>query len=53
VVEAIELSCSLPVIIVTLERWFRLDKVAPFAEEPVAAMRDQSGGHGVKRDGVV
>lgn len=48
--EAIELGCSIPVITMALERRFRSRAVAPFSDKLLAAMRDQFGGHGVKRD---
>jgi len=50
VVEAIELSCSIPVITLALERRFRSREEAPFADKLLAAMRQQFGGHAVKKE---
>lgn len=49
VAEAIELSCSIPVITMALERRFRSREQAPFGDKLLAAMRQQFGGHAVKR----
>jgi 6-phosphogluconate dehydrogenase len=51
VVEAIELNCAIPVITLALQRRFRSREVAPFADKLLAAMRNQFGGHAVKREG--
>jgi 6-phosphogluconate dehydrogenase len=50
VVEAIELGCAIPVITMALERRFRSRQEAPFADKLLAAMRQQFGGHEVKRE---
>jgi len=51
VVEAIELNCAIPVITLALQRRFRSREEAPFADKLLAAMRNQFGGHAVKREG--
>ena len=50
VLEAIELSCSIPVITLALQRRFRSRESEPFADKLLAVMREQFGGHAVKRD---
>ncbi len=50
VVEAIELGCAIPVITMALESRFRSRQEAPFADKLLAAMRQQFGGHEVKRE---
>jgi 6-phosphogluconate dehydrogenase len=50
VVEAIELGCAIPVITLALERRFLSREEAPFADKLLAAMRQQFGGHAVKRE---
>ena len=50
VVEAIELGVSIPVISSALENRFRSQRESPFGDKLLAAMRDQFGGHGVKRE---
>ena len=50
VLEAIELSCSIPVITLALQRRFRSREAEPFADKLLAVMREQFGGHAVKRD---
>jgi 6-phosphogluconate dehydrogenase len=50
VVEAIELGVSIPVISLALQRRFRSRENEPFSDKLLAALRDQFGGHGVKRD---
>lgn len=50
VVEAIELGCAIPVITMALERRFRSREEAPFGDKLLAAMRQQFGGHAVKRE---
>lgn len=50
VVEAIELGCSIPVISLALERRFRSREEEPFGDKLLAALREQFGGHAVKRD---
>ncbi len=49
VMEAIELSCPAPVITLSLQRRFRSREAAPFADKLLAAMRQQFGGHAVKK----
>lgn len=49
--EAIDLGCSLPVITLSLQNRFRSRTEAPFADKLLAAMRNQFGGHAVKREG--
>ena len=49
VVEAIELNCAIPVITLALQRRFRSREEAPFADKLLAAMRNQFGGHAVKK----
>jgi len=50
VVEAIELGCAIPVISLALERRFRSREPEPFSDKLLAAMRQQFGGHSVKRE---
>jgi 6-phosphogluconate dehydrogenase len=50
VVEAIDLNCSIPVISMALERRFRSREQAPFGDKLLSAMRNQFGGHSVKKD---
>jgi len=50
VVEAIELGCAIPVISLALERRFRSREPEPFSDKLLAAMRQQFGGHAVKRE---
>jgi 6-phosphogluconate dehydrogenase len=50
VVEAIELGCAIPVISLALERRFRSRETEPFSDKLLAAMRQQFGGHAVKRE---
>ncbi len=50
VVDAIELNCSIPVITLALQRRFRSREESPFADRLLAAMRQQFGGHAVKRE---
>ena len=50
VMEAIELGCSIPVITLALQRRFRSQETEPFADKLLAVMRQQFGGHAVKRD---
>ncbi|MFB3152915.1 MAG: phosphogluconate dehydrogenase (NAD(+)-dependent, decarboxylating), partial [Candidatus Acidiferrales bacterium] len=49
VMEAIELGCSIPVITLALQRRFRSQETEPFADKLLAVMRQQFGGHAVKR----
>jgi 6-phosphogluconate dehydrogenase len=48
--EAIEQGCALPVITLALQRRFRSQEEAPFGDKLLAAMRNQFGGHPVKRE---
>ena len=50
VMEAIELGCSIPVITLALQRRFRSQETEPFSDKLLAVMRQQFGGHAVKRD---
>lgn len=50
VIEAVELGCSIPVIALALDRRFRSQDPAPFAEKLLSAMRNQFGGHAMKRE---
>ena len=50
VLEGIELGCSIPVITLALQRRFRSRETEPFADKLLAVMREQFGGHAVKRD---
>jgi 6-phosphogluconate dehydrogenase len=49
VMESIDLSCPMPVITLALQRRFRSRDAAPFADKLLAAMRQQFGGHAVKK----
>ncbi len=51
VIESIELGVPIPVISASLQRRFRSRDDDPFSDKLLAAMRDQFGGHGVKRKG--
>jgi 6-phosphogluconate dehydrogenase len=48
-IEAIETGVSLPVITLALQNRFRSQEEAPFADKLLAAMRNEFGGHAVKR----
>ena len=50
VMEAIDLRCSIPVITLALQRRFRSRENEPFADKLLAVMRQQFGGHAVKRE---
>ena len=50
VMEAIDLGCSIPVITLALQRRFRSRENEPFADKLLAVMRQQFGGHAVKRE---
>ncbi len=50
VAEAIELGCAIPVISMALQRRFRSREEEPFSDKLLAAMRQQFGGHAVKRE---
>ena len=49
VAEAIELGVSIPVISMSLQRRFRSREQEPFSDKLLASLRDQFGGHGVKK----
>ncbi len=51
VMEGIEMGLSIPVITAALERRFRSREAEPFADKLLAVMREQFGGHAVKREG--
>jgi 6-phosphogluconate dehydrogenase len=51
VMEAINLGLSMPVITAALERRFRSRETEPFGDKLLAVMREQFGGHAVKREG--
>jgi len=48
--EAIDLGCSLPVITLSLQNRFRSRSESPFSDKLLAAMRNQFGGHAIKRE---
>ncbi len=48
--EAIDLGCYLPVITLALQNRFRSRTESPFSDKLLAAMRNQFGGHAVKRE---
>lgn len=50
VVEAIDLNCSIPVISMALGRRFRSREEAPFGDKLLSAMRNQFGGHAIKKE---
>lgn len=50
VAEAIDLNVSIPVISMALQRRFRSRAEAPFSDKLLAAMRQQFGGHAVRRE---
>ena len=50
VMESIELGCPLPVITLSLQSRFRSQDPAPFADKLLAAMRQQFGGHAVRKE---
>jgi 6-phosphogluconate dehydrogenase len=49
VLESIELETSIPIITLALERRLRSREAAPFGDKLLAALREQFGGHPVKR----
>jgi len=49
VVEAIELGCSIPVISMALASRFRSREEEPFSDKLLAALRNQFGGHAVRK----
>jgi len=50
VMEAIDLNCSIPVISMALSRRFRSREEAPFGDKLLSAMRNQFGGHAIKKE---
>jgi 6-phosphogluconate dehydrogenase len=48
--EGVELGVALPVITAALQNRFRSQTEAPFGDKLLAAMRNQFGGHAVKRE---
>lgn len=48
--ESIELGVPIPVITLALQRRFRSQDKAPFADKLLAAMRNQFGGHAIKEE---
>jgi len=50
VFEAVDLDVAAPVITAALQRRLRSRAEAPFADKLLAALRNQFGGHGVKRN---
>lgn len=50
VMESIELSCAIPVITLALQRRFRSREESPFGDKLLAAMRNQFGGHAIKKE---
>jgi 6-phosphogluconate dehydrogenase len=50
VAEAIDLGVSIPVISLALQRRFRSREQDPFSDKLLAALRDQFGGHGVRKE---
>lgn len=49
VIEGIEQGCAIPVISLALQRRFRSRTPEPFGDKLLSAMRNQFGGHAVKR----
>jgi 6-phosphogluconate dehydrogenase len=49
VAEAIDLNCSIPVISMALQRRFRSREDEPFGDKLLSAMRNQFGGHAIKK----
>lgn len=49
VVESIELGVPIPVISLALQRRFRSQNASPFSDKLLSAMRNQFGGHAIKR----
>lgn len=49
VMEAIDLAVSIPVITLALQQRFRSRDESPFGDKLLAAMRNQFGGHAIKR----
>ncbi len=49
VIDAIEQACAIPVITMALERRFRSRETDLFGDRLLAALREQFGGHAVKR----
>ncbi len=51
VMESIDLSVPIPVITAALQRRFRSRQDAPFGDKLLSAMRNQFGGHAIKKTG--
>ncbi len=50
VLEGVELNVPIPVITLALQRRFRSRQEAPFTDKLLSAMRNQFGGHAIKKD---
>jgi 6-phosphogluconate dehydrogenase len=50
VLEAVDLNCSIPVISMALQRRFRSREASPFGDKLLAALRNQFGGHAIRKD---
>lgn len=50
VMESIELGTAIPVITLALQRRFRSRDEAPFSDKLLSAMRNQFGGHAIKKE---
>ncbi len=50
VMESIELSCPIPVITLALQRRFRSREKDPFGDKLLSAMRNQFGGHAIRKE---
>jgi 6-phosphogluconate dehydrogenase len=50
VAEAIDLGCAIPVISMALQRRFRSREEASLSDKLLAAMRQQFGGHAIKKE---
>jgi 6-phosphogluconate dehydrogenase len=51
VFEAVDLNVAAPVITAALQRRIRSRQAAPYSDKLVAAMRNQFGGHAIKKKG--
>ncbi len=49
VLEALELNVSAPIIMLSLERRIRSREAAPYADKLLSVMRNQFGGHSIKK----
>lgn len=50
VMEGIDLDLSIPIITLALQRRFRSREESPFGDKLLAAMRNQFGGHAIKKE---